>query len=164
MGGAGLFTRMRPYRAPTPRPTINDRNNTFISIPPESPELECETVATQAPKTEFAQHLQVRFCPARCRVLDMRTGSGVGCANCFALPLCITPIFFHRRPAWSDGQCRRRQFREFLGGINGPPTDNREHGFELLDLLIRDREIVGGKNGQVRQLPSSKSSLLTIFC
>src|ERR1700733_5762070 len=34
----------------------------------------------------------------------------------------------------------------------------------MLDLLIRNREIILGKNGQVGQLPRSKRSLLTIFC
>ena len=33
MGGAGLFTRIRPYKVPTPRPTTKDMNKTFIAFP-----------------------------------------------------------------------------------------------------------------------------------
>src|SRR5947208_10144313 len=98
---------MSPQRTPPPRPTTNDKNNTFISIPPPSPELECKAVATQAPKAEVSQHLQVRFCPARRRGLDIRTGSGVGRANYLALPVCITAILIFVRQAWSHRNCRR---------------------------------------------------------
>jgi hypothetical protein len=31
MGGAGLFTRINPYRVPTARPTTNDMSIAFIS-------------------------------------------------------------------------------------------------------------------------------------
>src|ERR1700741_3937579 len=101
MGGAGLLTRMSPYKTPTPRPTTNEKNNTFIPIPPPSPELECKAVATQPPKAEVAQHLQVRFCCSRCGGLNIRTGSGVGRANDLGLPLRISAILFDRRPAWT---------------------------------------------------------------
>src|SRR6266436_6339895 len=32
MGGAGLFTRIRPYKIPTPKPTTKDMNKTFIAF------------------------------------------------------------------------------------------------------------------------------------
>src|ERR1700756_2386591 len=103
MGGAGLLTRMIPYRTPTPRPTTKDKNNTFISIPPPSPELECKAVATQPPKAEVAQHLHVRFCPAGRGGFSMRTRCGMRHANYLVLPLCITTVAFDRRPAWTYG-------------------------------------------------------------
>jgi hypothetical protein len=57
MGGAGLLTRITPYKTPTNKPTANETNSSFMLSTPSliaksrgrDQALERETIATQFP-------------------------------------------------------------------------------------------------------------------
>src|SRR5258708_27636237 len=93
----------------------------------------------------------------------MRTGSGVRYTKSVVQGLRVTSVFFDGRPAWAHWQCRRREFCEFFGGINNPPTDDFKYRFEMLDLFLGNREIITRENRQVCQLAWGESSLFSVF-
>src|SRR6266404_1301937 len=115
---------------------MKDKNSTFISTPPGTRESECKAIATQPPQAKLTQHLKVRSRPAIGRCLDVRTGSGVRRTKRVVELLRVTSIFFDRRPVWAHRQRRRREFGEFVSGVNDLSTHDGEHRFEMLDLLL----------------------------
>src|SRR4029077_8655506 len=63
MGGAGLFTRIRPYKIPTPRPTTKDMSKTLITylLPKsgwKSPRSGANVTSIEG--AEFASALELR--------------------------------------------------------------------------------------------------------
>src|SRR5882724_5865148 len=93
----------------------------------------------------------------------MRTGGGVRCAKSVVPVLGVTSIFFDRRPAWAHWQRRRREFREFVAGIDDLPTHDCKYRFEMPDLLLGNGKIVARENRQVGQLAWGESSLFPVF-
>src|ERR1700733_8487335 len=67
IGGAGLFTRITPYKMPTNKPTANEMSSTFISCSPvhfqamllSGCALERETVTAETPKPGFSEYTDV---------------------------------------------------------------------------------------------------------
>src|SRR5713226_1851597 len=142
---------------------MKDKNSTFISTPPGTRESECKAIATQPPQAKLTQHLKVRSRPAIGRCLDVRTGSGVRRTKRVVELLRVTSIFFDRRPVWAHRQRRRREFGEFVAGIDDLPTHDCKYRFEMLDLLFGNGKIVARENRQVGQLARSKRSFFAVF-
>src|SRR6266481_6171719 len=93
----------------------------------------------------------------------MRTGSGVRYTKSVVQGLRVTSVLFDGRPVGAHGQCRRRKFCEFVGGIDDLPTHDRKYRFEMLDLLLGNGKIIARENSQVGQLAWSDSSLFSVF-
>src|SRR6476646_5205354 len=65
MGGAGLFTRIRPYKIPTPRPTTKDKSKTLIAyLLPKSgwKSRRIEANVTSRKGASFASALELERC------------------------------------------------------------------------------------------------------
>src|SRR6266851_8116304 len=142
---------------------MKDKNSTFISTPPGTRESDCKAIATQPPQAKLTEHLKVRSRPAIGRCLDVRTGSGVRRTKGVVDLLRVTSIFFDRRPVWAHRERRRREFGEFVAGINDLPTNDGQYRFEMLDLLFGNGKIVSRQNREIRQLSRSERSFLSIF-
>src|SRR5262249_38390398 len=149
MGGAGLFTRITPYKTPTNKPTANETKSTFIpSIPSlyaksggRNQKLERETIASQFPKSEIAQYGQVPvFFPAVAR--QMCANGRVGSTESVVRRLRISTVMLDCRPVRAHGRRGWCELRKFRGRINDLSANHGEDGLELLDLLFRYGKIV----------------------
>src|SRR5436190_24375919 len=72
----------------------------------------------------------------------------------------ITAEHFHRRPIRQYRNCGGRVGAEFPGGMNDGSTNNGEHGFDALDLLFGDGEVIVRESDKVSQLTRSKRAFL----
>src|SRR5262245_27860900 len=75
----------------------------------------------------------------------------------------IAVVSFHRRPVGTDRQRRRSEFGKVFGGVDNSAADDRQPGFELLDLLFGNREVIRGEHTEIGQLPGRNRTLLSVF-
>src|SRR5229473_3985839 len=69
----------------------------------------------------------------------------------------------YRRPVRQNWRRRRSQRRELLSRIDGLTAHDGQDRFELLYLLIRNREIIRRQHGQVCELPGNNRPLAALF-
>src|SRR5215475_4983784 len=70
---------------------------------------------------------------------------------------------FHWRPVGAGRRGGWRKLREFLCGMYNLAADYRQNGFELLDLFLGNREVIGRQDGQVGELAGNDRSFLVFF-
>src|SRR5580658_8537123 len=68
-----------------------------------------------------------------------------------------------RRPVRTDRKLRRSKACVLFSGIHNLAPDDGQHRFEIFDFFLRDREIIGGENGEISELPWCECSLLAVL-
>src|SRR5262245_47350962 len=75
----------------------------------------------------------------------------------------VTAEDFHRRPF---GQHRNGGWSErskILGRMNDPAPNNGKHGFDALDFLLGNGEVIVGERDEVSQLTDGDCAFLSVF-
>src|SRR5271167_2963789 len=75
----------------------------------------------------------------------------------------VTAVLLDRRPVGAHRQCRGCKLCEWFSGINYLAAHYRQHGFQTLDLIFRNRKVVRRQHGQIRQLARCERSLLAVL-
>src|SRR5437773_2596731 len=75
----------------------------------------------------------------------------------------VAAEYFDGRPFRQHGNRRRRIIGEFICGVNNLSADDRENGFDALDLLVGHGKIVISQRNEICQLTFGDGTLLPAF-
>src|ERR1700722_5119333 len=75
----------------------------------------------------------------------------------------ITAVLLDRRPVGAHRQRRGCELSEWFVGINYLAAYYRQHGFQTFDLILGNREGVGGEHTEVGQLARQNRALLAVL-
>src|SRR5216683_8447877 len=98
----------------------------------------------------------------RTRLADALRRMEIRCGLC-RWSSAITAVLLDRRPVGAHRQRRGCELSEWFTGINYLAAHYRQHGFQTFDLIFRNRKVVRGQHGQIRQLARCERSLLVVL-